>query len=291
MTSARIRTQDGSARIEISDGGDVEPVLAPRPYLTTTTRSGVPVTEVSPADHLHHLGASIALPDVDGTSFWGGRTYVRELGKSTLLDNHGVQRIVSETVGEDYAEAELGWIDETGCCILTEERRITTEVHKAGWTLDWRTTLSPVAGDVTFGSPATNGRPGAFYGGIFWRAPFGTARVSSAAGLGVELAHGSTSPWLAIEGEDATLVAVTSSGMPWFVRAEGYVGFCPAIAVDGRRTLGAAETLDLDLSVLVLDASETAGRDLVELAEAAVARHAARGGAVSAAPAARDVAS
>ena len=52
------------------------------------------MTEIAPADHLHHVGVSLAPADVDGTSYWGGRTYVRDVG-STMLDNHGRQHVRS----------------------------------------------------------------------------------------------------------------------------------------------------------------------------------------------------
>ncbi|WP_229900536.1 DUF6807 family protein, partial [Streptomyces capoamus] len=38
--------------------------LAPRPYLhPVTTLAGTAVTEVGPADHAHHLGVGVAVPD------------------------------------------------------------------------------------------------------------------------------------------------------------------------------------------------------------------------------------
>ena len=38
--------------------------------------AGTPVTELMPDSHRHHLGVSLAVPDVDGANFWGGRTFV-----------------------------------------------------------------------------------------------------------------------------------------------------------------------------------------------------------------------
>jgi hypothetical protein len=66
--------------------------LSPRPYLhPLTTLGGATVTELMPADHRHHLGVGVAVPDVAGRNFWGGRTFVRDQGP-TELDNHGQQR-------------------------------------------------------------------------------------------------------------------------------------------------------------------------------------------------------
>ncbi|WP_405887625.1 PmoA family protein [Streptomyces sp. NBC_01136] len=71
---------------------ELAPRLSPRPYLhPVTTLAGTAVTELSPADHTHHLGVGVAVPDVEGHNFWGGRTYVRDQGP-TELDNHGAQR-------------------------------------------------------------------------------------------------------------------------------------------------------------------------------------------------------
>lgn len=57
---------------------DLDRRSSPRPCLhPVTTLGGVPVTELAPPDHPHHLGAGVAVPDVEGHNFWGGRTYVR----------------------------------------------------------------------------------------------------------------------------------------------------------------------------------------------------------------------
>lgn len=64
------------------------PRLAPRPYLhPVSTLAGTPVTELMPEDHVHHLGAGVAVPDVAGRNFWGGRTFVAGRGP-TELDDH-----------------------------------------------------------------------------------------------------------------------------------------------------------------------------------------------------------
>ena len=83
------------AVVSLSEGGELRPVDSPRPFAhPVITLTGVAVTEIAPADHLHHVGVSLAPADVDGTSYWGGRTYVRDVG-STMLDNHGRQHVRS----------------------------------------------------------------------------------------------------------------------------------------------------------------------------------------------------
>lgn len=245
--------REGAASVAYHLGRNIEPTLSPRPYLLATTASGTAVTESMPDDHVHHLGVSAAIPDVDGISFWGGRTYVRERG-SVLLDNHGVQTVESSEHGEGRLVSTIAWLDPHGALLLSERRIITARADDHRVEIGWVSELTASERAVSFGSPETNGRDGAFYGGIFWRTPFPDARVSSADGGGADVAHGSLSPWLALSAADASLVAVTTTGMPWFVRNSGYTGFGPAVAAGGRRELAQGETLRLDLAVAILDA-------------------------------------
>nr|WP_201468797.1 DUF6807 family protein [Microbacterium hydrocarbonoxydans] len=245
-----------SGAVRYHDGIDVDPQLSPRPYLTAVTRNGAAATAVGPDDHVHHLGMSVAIPDVNGTTFWGGRTFVRG-GGSQLLPNHGRQQVRSRDVEPGRITEQLAWIgpEETGAAPLLEElRTISVREGADGIDVHWHTELTASHGAVSFGSPQTNGRDGAFYGGIFWRASFLEGRVRCASGEGTDAAHGSLSPWLAVDGPGVSLVATTSNGdMPWFVRADGYVGFGPGVAVTGRRSLAAGETLRLDLRVAILE--------------------------------------
>lgn len=242
----------GSGGVRYHDGLDVDPRVSPRPYLTAATASGAPATAVGPEDHLHHLGVSVAIPDVNGTTFWGGRTFVRGEG-SRMLPNHGRQVSTSREIGQGRVTEELAWVASDGTSLLDERRTILVRDGGDGIEMLWSTELTAAHGAVSFGNPQTNGREGAFYGGIFWRASFRTGRVRCAGGEGADAAHGSLSPWLAVDGPDVSLVASTSNrDMPWFVRADGYVGFGPGVAVTGRRNLAAGEKLHLDLRVVIL---------------------------------------
>jgi len=70
----------------------VAPSSSPRPYIhPVRTLKGVEVTATHPADHDWHLGLGFAVSDVDGTSFWGGGTFIRDRGY-VLLDNHGIMK-------------------------------------------------------------------------------------------------------------------------------------------------------------------------------------------------------
>lgn len=249
MSRARLRAA-GAVVAELHDGSGLEARLSPRPHLTAATAEGVAVTDVGPDDHAHHLGASLALADVDGTTFWGGRTFVAGSG-STWLDNHGTQEVASLEGSETALRARIDWRDRAGRRLIVEDRELEATEIDGGWALAWRSSLAAFDADVSIGSPHTNGRDGAFYGGIFWRTPFAAADVATADGAGVEAAHGSRSPWITLQAPEATLAAATTGGMPWFVRTEGYVGFGPAVAVEGRRVIPAGGALALDLAVAI----------------------------------------
>ncbi|MDX2605242.1 PmoA family protein [Streptomyces caniscabiei] len=216
--------------------------LSPRPCLhPVTTLSGTAVTELSPADHLHHLGVGVAVPDVEGHNFWGGRTYVRDQGP-TELDNHGSQRHTAFQLRDpDGFVEELRWVA-AGRELLRERRTVAaTELTDSAWALDFTFSLTNITDDpVSIGSPATNGRPGAAYGGFFWRArKEATApRVFTAEAEGETEAHGSRADWLALAGENWTLVfagaTATTRRDPWFVRADEYPGVGSSLAHTDR---------------------------------------------------------
>jgi len=226
--------------------------LGPRPYLhPVRTLGGVPVTEALPFDHPWHLGASLAMQDVNGVNFWGGRTYVRGKGY-TWLDDHG--RITP-------AGAGLQWQDQAGNTLLTEERKVSARVAPGGWELQFQYALSaPATRDVTLGSPATNGRPGgAGYGGFFWRAAPGDAVAYTGSAIGEEAVNGSADPWLAIRvaaGEDRSYTLVfrgLRDDDRWFVRTGDYVGVCAALAFEHPLVIPAGTTITREIGVLVAD--------------------------------------
>ncbi|MEV0428852.1 PmoA family protein [Micromonospora sp. NPDC050495] len=222
---------------------DLAPEHGPRPYLhPVRTRAGTLVTDALPADHVWHLGASLAVQDVDGVNLWGGRTYVRGTGY-TWRDDHGV--IAHSGWRERAADRlthDLDWRDRTGRTLLRERRRLTAAPAGAdAWWLDVSSTLTAATGrDVHLGSPATNGRPGgAGYGGFFWRAVTADeARVFTADATGEEAVNGSAAPWLALTGTGPGGGAYTlvftglGPGDRWFVRTAMYPGVCAAYAFD-----------------------------------------------------------
>lgn len=247
------------------------PRSAPRPYLhPVRTLGGLPVTEHGPADHPHHLGVGVAVPDVAGRNFWGGRTYVHDQGP-TELDNHGEQRHLEFKLRDpDGFVEEIGWLD--GECELLRERRTVavTPLTPSAWALDLTFSLTnPAAAEISIGSPATNGRPGAAYGGFFWRAPKEARppEVFTADADGEAAAHGATADWVALTGQGWTLVFAGGTPEtrrdPWFVRTTEYPGVGSSLAHTRRLPIGPGDTVVRRVITVVSDGrpsrSEAAG--------------------------------
>ncbi|WP_336322214.1 PmoA family protein [Streptomyces lavendofoliae] len=246
---------------------DLATGLSPRPYLhPVTTPGGTPVTEERPDDHLHHLGVSVAVPDVAGHNFWGGRTFVRGRGP-TELDNHGVQHHDDWKLRDpDGFVEDLTW--RAGSRELLRERRTVSAagLTPSAWALDFTFSLTnPGPEDLSLGSPATNGRPGAGYGGFFWRAPkeAGAAAVFTRDADGEEAVHGRTADWLALRGTTWTLIFAGATGDtrrdPWFVRTEEYPGVGSSLAWRERLTVPAGATVVRRVVTVVADGAPDRG--------------------------------
>ncbi|WP_246039575.1 PmoA family protein [Glycomyces buryatensis] len=241
--------------------------LSPRPFLhPVRTLAGTRVTELMPADHPHHLGVSVAVPDAGGVNFWGGRTFVRGRG-SVLLPNHGVQRHVRlNRQGGNVIEPELEWIAPEGAVLLRERRRVAAvPLSDTAWALDFAFALTnATAGPLGFASPQVNGRPGAGYGGFFWRAPMskseceGNVRVLGPGLEGEEALHGASTPWLGLNGfapAPWTLVFIAAGGEgdPWFVRSGDYVGVGTSLALAEPLVVGPGAVLSRRIITVVAD--------------------------------------
>ncbi|MFF2517268.1 PmoA family protein [Streptomyces sp. NPDC058086] len=240
---------------------ELAPRLSPRPYLhPVTTLAGTAVTELSPADHTHHLGVGVAVPDVEGHNFWGGRTYVRDQGP-TELANHGAQRHSGFQLRDpDGFVEELRWVA-AGGELLRERRTVAvTELTESAWALDFTFSLTnTTTRPLSIGSPATNGRPGAAYGGFFWRArkEARAPRVFTADTEGEETVHGAPADWLALAGAGWTLVFAGATAAtrrdPWFVRTAEYPGVGSSLAHTERLPIPAGETVVRRVVTVVAD--------------------------------------
>jgi hypothetical protein len=253
---------DGVTVADYVDGGELDPILAPRPYLhPVRTIGGTVVTDVMPADHRWHLGVSVALQDVEGWNFWGGRTYVRGQGY-VRRDDHGRIEHAGFVHRDDTGFAErLRWLAPGGQLLLAEQRIIRARLVERGWELEIITTLSNATDrPVRLGSPATNGRTGAGYGGLFWRLPpTPKPHVRTAAAAGEHAVHNSVAQWLAWidHASGFTLVFTgtdeTSRTDPWFVRIEDYPGVGSQFAARDPLTVPTGGAATRGMRALVAD--------------------------------------
>ena len=257
---------------EYQDGSHIRAVSSPRPYLhPVRTLAGTVVTDHQPLDHVWHLGVGVALQDVDGVNFWGGRTYTRAAGEYVWRPDHGSivghgttrrEETAARTGGRDGDELTetLSWNGPDGAPVLTEERTWTwARSRPVRLATDPRLCALPRRrSPVSLGSPGSNGRHQGGYGGFFWRLPGMLRRHGMGArrfAAGEAAVHGSVTPWLAWSGnfgagtpdggtEQAaveqrrrrrrTLVFVAAEGStdPWFVRVDGYPGVGQSLAWD-----------------------------------------------------------
>lgn len=236
LPPARTFDLAGQAVAEYQDGSHIRAVSSPRPYLhPLRTLAGTVVTDHQPLDHVWHLGVGVALQDVDGVNFWGGRTYTRAAGEYVWRPDHGsIVRTgepsenagasglsgsvdggsglsgsgLSASVDGGKLTETLSWNGPDGAPVLTEERTWTwAPAGPSAWRLTLDFALSP-AGDhpVSLGSPGSNGRDQGGYGGFFWRLPEcsgATVWAPGSAGAplsGEATVHGSVTPWLAWSG-------------------------------------------------------------------------------------------
>lgn len=258
---------DGSEVAVYRDGAGTIATSSARPYLhPLRTLAGVVLTAQHPADHDWHLGVGLAVPDVNGVSFWGGGTYVPGQGY-VLLDNHG--RIEGETpeVENEGFTQRLRWLDTDRSVLLTERRSTGwTGLDSRTWRLSFESTLSAEV-PIEIGSPGSKGREAAGYGGFFWRFPScADVDVCTAQARGEAAVNGSVAPWVAWTGDflagpgvcgPATIVVAASESAaaqePWFVRVESYPGLGSALAWDHPRLLAAGDALTRGFQVGIVD--------------------------------------
>lgn len=261
---------------------ELPPSTSPRPFLhPVRTLAGRPVTDARPDSHPHQLGISIAAPDVDGRNFWGGRTFVAGHGPA-WLDDHGAQRHQRWLTRSDTDLAHtVRWVGAAGAPLLRERRSIACRrVDRDAWALGVRTHLTNATRrPLAIRSPASLGRPGAGYGGFFWRGPAaaGPARVLSEGGTGVRAVHGETADWVAVGAADAerrdwTVVFAPGDAATardrWFVRARDYLGVGSSLAWDRPLDLDAGASVARHVVAVVADGALTAG-EAAALADAA----------------------
>lgn len=247
---------------------------SPRPYLyPLRTLGGDAVSLFRPHDHVWHRGIAFSLPNVGPANFWGGVTYTRAHGYRQL-PNNGTMRHLSFTRLDTEADVvriahRLHWLTEQGETWFREHRGlgVTVAADRAAWTLTFSTSLTNVSdSEIVIGSPTTEGRDNAGYGGLFWRGPrsFTGGKVYCGDREGGDELMGVRAPWLGFtgrhdgHGRSSTLVFVDDAGNPghptqWFVRAEPFACVCPAPFFSTEVPVAPGDTLELRYAVVVAD--------------------------------------
>lgn len=257
---------------------------SPRPYVhPVRTLSGRLVTVFRPWDHVWHKGITLALPVVGRDNFWGGPTYTREAGGYVTLPNNGSQDHDRVTVFAQHGEAaafghELTWHRQpagaqgsasVGDVVFSESRLLTVSIAEGedAWVLGWRTSLTNASGaPIEMGSPTTEGRENAGYGGLFWRGPrsFTGGAIIASNGVGGEDVRGTRAGWAGFtgrhDGEDAASTIVFADLSPqqnldtkWFARSEPFACLNPAPFFDRIRVVEPGETVELRYAVAIAD--------------------------------------
>ncbi len=244
---------------------------SPKPYFhPLNTLHGQTITDFRPADHTWHTGLAMTMAYLSGLNFWGGPSYVHGQGYIQLPNNGQIQHTAWPLVECKNEQARLderlAWITPNGEQWIDEARHMTAVVaDDTNWYLDFKFRLTNVSQQkLEFGSPTTQGRPKAGYGGLFWRGPL--AWQNPKMGLFEESlldgAMGVRTAWLAYSGgapdQRATLIFVDHPTNPrfpnpWFARDVEYVGVCFAFMFDQAYFLPPDETLTLRYRVVIAD--------------------------------------
>jgi hypothetical protein len=253
---------------------DLQPSLSPRPYLhPVRTLAGTAVTELMPASHPHHLGVSVAVPELDGGNYWGGRTFLPGHGPA-WLDDHGTQQHRRWNRRSSTAvEHRLHWVNRAGVTVVHEQRVITCRpVSATAWALGFAFALTnPVDRPLAMSSPAAHGRAGAGYGGFFWRVAGGGHRSRAFGPSGDDAAdlHGTAAEWVAVTGAAAagapewTLLFVAADDRtardPWFLRTRDYLGVGSSLAWDKPLTIEPGAILARSVVTVIADGTLSRG--------------------------------
>lgn len=248
-----------------------EPAIeSPRPYLhPVRTLAGDEVSIYRPHDHVWHKGIAWSLPHVGPQNFWGGPTFVRDKGYAQL-DNNGAQVSRALSVSGDTITQGLDWLTSDGALWFSESRTIAVSIVDSVWTVTFRTAMKNVSGkEIRIGSPTTEGRPNAGYGGLMWRGPrsFTGGTVVTPTATGGDELMGTRAPWLAFRGHHdgsgraSTLVFVDAPANPghpveWFVRSTPFACVCPAPFFSAEVPVAADETLSLSYGVVIADGDQ-----------------------------------
>jgi hypothetical protein len=195
------------------------------------------------------------------------------LGNNGVITHLGFPALRNDRDGVRLVE-ELRWVGPGGNRLVAERRRLAVAVwpNLSAWVLQFETVLRNDTNRVIpIGSPTTEGRENAGYGGLFWRGPrsfTGTGQVVTPDGVGADELMGWRGPWMAYVGRHdglgppATLASTlvfrdhpTNPGSPtrWFVRTDPYGCLGPAPFFDREYAFAPGTELRLRYDVVVAD--------------------------------------
>src|SRR5215213_11448705 len=156
----------------------VDAAESPKPYFhPLRTLAGEEITLFRPHDHPWHTGLAMTSAYLSGENFWGGPTYVRGEGYQWIENQGRIRHDDWSEIRSDGSSLKerVSWISHGGETWIEEVRGISVgEIDPAGgfWSLNLSFRLKNVRErSLIFGSPTTEGRPAAGYGGLFWRGP------------------------------------------------------------------------------------------------------------------------
>ncbi|WP_222126968.1 PmoA family protein [Curtobacterium pusillum] len=238
-------TVEGTTVASALDGAGTIATSSPRPYLhPVRTLGGAVVSAHHPPDHDWHCGVGFAIPDLDGVNCWGGPTYVRGEGY-VRRDDHGRATVAHAGSHGPTLQQEVLWRGPDDAVRLHEDRSLAWRPVDGGWELTWSSSFrTPGDAAVQLGSPGSNGRVGAGYGGFFWRFPPCTdVTVRTIDAAGEAAVHGSVAPWVQwsarFDGGAATVrIEALDHRDPWFVRVAEYPAIGSALAWDQPARVG-----------------------------------------------------
>lgn len=251
---------------------DVAQLESPRPYFhPLRTRGGDLVSLYRPHDHVWHKGIALSLPNVGPANLWGGATYVRDRGYVQLPNNGAMVHTGFDQITQSdqlvRVEQRLDWITQEGETWFRERRSFSAALWgTSGWALDIASRFTNVsAAPVPLGSPTTQGRDNAGYGGLFWRGPRSftggvvTTVVDGAVVSGGDELMGVRAPWMAFTGRhdevdrESTLIFAVDAPVEWFVRTTPFACVCPAPYFSTETVVDPGASAALACRITILD--------------------------------------
>lgn len=266
---------------------------SPRPFFhPLRTTAGETVSVYRPWDHVWHKGIAWSLPHFGDDNFWGGPSYRRGQDYTWLPNNGSMrhERVVDAGLdgGTFRFTHELSWWTQDGKKVVDELRGIRIIPGQDGnsWTLVFETDMTNVSGrDIQIGSPTTEGRENAGYGGLFWRGPrsFTGGEFRSEQGAGTDEFMGTRSPWLAFTGQhdgscrSSTVLFAEDGANPgapnqWFARSSMFACLGSAPFFSEVVPLREGQPITYRYAVVIADGSvdEDSAAALADAAKAAL---------------------